>query len=27
DIQRRIMAMFHGNYARQGMEGDTSEAE
>ncbi|MGE2688190.1 helix-turn-helix domain-containing protein, partial [Escherichia coli] len=27
DIQRRIMAMFHGNDARQGMEGDTPEAE
>lgn len=26
DIQRRIMAMFHGNDARQGMEGDTPEA-
>ncbi|MFX0347824.1 helix-turn-helix domain-containing protein, partial [Escherichia coli] len=25
--QRRIMAMFHGNDARQGMEGDTPEAE
>ncbi|MCV1777624.1 helix-turn-helix domain-containing protein, partial [Shigella boydii] len=24
---RRIMAMFHGNDARQGMEGDTPEAE
>ncbi|MBF9726155.1 helix-turn-helix domain-containing protein, partial [Escherichia coli] len=23
----RIMAMFHGNDARQGMEGDTPEAE
>ncbi|MCW6962008.1 helix-turn-helix domain-containing protein, partial [Escherichia coli] len=27
DIQRRIMAMFHGSNARQGMEGDTPEAE
>jgi len=27
DIQRRIMAMFHGNDAHQGMEGDTPKAK